>query len=219
MNLPRPPYNDISWQEAYYLINQDTDNYGHIDLSRGSKRRRSSHTWPYGRDNGKTRTHSTIDNSSCAVIVRSFVNIQDSCQCRMCSHPASSRPGPADRYAPSGLPFPPLRGGPLPLVKPRTATPVRRHGQHPRRETRHSRTGVLPQVNATGTRAWTYGVGNGCAPSHTCKHEKESPDDLSSEDSFKARRLPTLPPGLAVPSAMTGLASLFGMGRGGSPSL
>ena len=53
----------------------------------------------------------------------------------------------------------------------------------------------------------------------TYKHEKESPDDLSSEDSFKARRLPTLPPGLAVPSAMTGLASLFGMGRGGSPSL
>ena len=33
------------------------------------------------------------------------------------------------------------------------------------------------------------------------------------------RRLPTLPPGRAVPSAMTGLASLFGMGRGGSPSL
>ena len=55
--------------------------------------------------------------------------------------------------------------------------------------------------------------------SQTYKHEKESPDDLSSEDSFKARRLPTLPPGLAVPSAMTGLASLFGMGRGGSPSL
>ena len=53
----------------------------------------------------------------------------------------------------------------------------------------------------------------------TYKHEKESPDDFSSEDSFKARRLPTLPPGLAVPSAMTGLASLFGMGRGGSPSL
>ena len=53
----------------------------------------------------------------------------------------------------------------------------------------------------------------------THKHEKESPDDCSSEDSFKARRLPTLPPGLAVPSAMTGLASLFGMGRGGSPSL
>ena len=160
-------------------------------------------------------------------------------------------PGPAYRYAPSGLPFPPLRGGPL-LVKPRTATPVRRPGRHPHRETRHSRTAEschrdrpqrhlrghvqkldLPErsdtgipdlisatgVNATGTRAWTYGVGNGCAPAHTCKHEKEPPDDLSSEDSFKARRLPTLPPGLAVPSAMTGLASLFGMGRGGSPSL
>ena len=129
-------------------------------MSRGSKRRRSSHTWPYGRDNGKTRTHSKIDNSTCAIVVRSVVNIQDSCQCRLCSHPASSRPGPADRYAPSGLPFPPLRGGPL-LVKPRTATPVRRPGQHPRRETRHSRTGVLPQVNATGTPAWTYEVGNG----------------------------------------------------------
>ena len=36
---------------------------------------------------------------------------------------------------------------------------------------------------------------------------------------FEERRLPTLPPGRAVPSAMTGLASLFGMGRGGSPSL
>ena len=41
----------------------------------------------------------------------------------------------------------------------------------------------------------------------------------TSEDSPEERRLPTLPPGLAVPSAMTGLASLFGMGRGGSPSL
>ena len=41
----------------------------------------------------------------------------------------------------------------------------------------------------------------------------------TSEDSPEERQLPTLPPGLAVPSAMTGLASLFGMGRGGSPSL
>ena len=32
-------------------------------------------------------------------------------------------------------------------------------------------------------------------------------------------RLPTLPLGIAVPSALTGLTSLFGMGRGGSPSL
>ena len=35
----------------------------------------------------------------------------------------------------------------------------------------------------------------------------------------KSWRLPTLPLGIAVPSALTGLTSLFGMGRGGSPSL
>ena len=33
------------------------------------------------------------------------------------------------------------------------------------------------------------------------------------------RQLPTLPHCIAVPSAMTGLTSLFGMGRGGTPSL
>ena len=33
------------------------------------------------------------------------------------------------------------------------------------------------------------------------------------------RQLPTLPPGGAVPSAMAGLTSLFGMGRGGAPPL
>ena len=48
--------------------------------------------------------------------------------------------------------------------------------------------------------------------------KKDTPDDFSSGVS-EERQLPTLPPGLAVPSAMTGLASLFGMGRGGSPSL
>ena len=47
---------------------------------------------------------------------------------------------------------------------------------------------------------------------------KDTPDDFSSGVS-EERQLPTLPPGPAVPSAMTGLASLFGMGRGGSPSL
>ena len=77
----------------------------------------------------------------------------------------------------------------------------------------------LQQEQPTAIPAWSYGEVNRCAPAQTYKHEKESPDDFSSEDSFKARRLPTLPPGLAVPSAMTGLASLFGMGRGGSPSL
>ena len=35
---------------------------------------------------------------------------------------------------------------------------------------------------------------------------------------WKKRRLPTLPLD-AVPSARTGLTSLFGMGRGGAPSL
>ena len=37
--------------------------------------------------------------------------------------------------------------------------------------------------------------------------------------SCEKRRLPTLPHCIAVPSAMTGLTSLFGMGRGGTPSL
>ena len=36
---------------------------------------------------------------------------------------------------------------------------------------------------------------------------------------LEERQLPTLPPGGAVPSAMAGLTSLFGMGRGGSPPL
>lgn len=33
---------------------------------------------------------------------------------------------PSERYALSGLSFPPRSGGPLPLTKPRTATPLRR---------------------------------------------------------------------------------------------
>ena len=36
---------------------------------------------------------------------------------------------------------------------------------------------------------------------------------------LEERRLPTLPLGVAVPSALAGLTSLFGMGRGGSPLL
>ena len=36
---------------------------------------------------------------------------------------------------------------------------------------------------------------------------------------YKKRRLPTLPLFQAVPSALLGLTSLFGMGRGGSPTL
>ena len=60
---------------------------------------------------------------------------------------------------------------------------------------------------------------NLCHGSTSQRHiQKDTPDDFSSGVS-EERQLPTLPPGLAVPSAMTGLASLFGMGRGGSPSL
>ena len=67
----------------------------------------------------------------------------------------------------------------------------------------------LPRINATGH----------CQSSTSQWHvNKDTPDDFSSGVS-EERQLPTLPPGLAVPSAMTGLASLFGMGRGGSPSL
>ena len=77
-----------------------------------------------------------------------------------CSHPASSRPGPADRYAPSGLPFPPLRGGPL-LVKPRTATPVHRpRTAVPQGNTSLQDRRVLPQGQAAATPAWTGGVDN-----------------------------------------------------------
>jgi hypothetical protein len=35
-----------------------------------------------------------------------------------------------------------------------------------------------------------------------------------NEGDFRGRRLPTLPLGIAVPSAQTGLTSLFGMVRG-----
>ena len=67
----------------------------------------------------------------------------------------------------------------------------------------------LPRINATDK----------CHGSTSQRHiNKDTPDDFSSGVS-EERQLPTLPPGLAVPSAMTGLASLFGMGRGGSPSL
>ena len=69
--------------------------------------------------------------------------------------------------------------------------------------------GILPRISATDK----------CRGSTSQWHKnKDTPDDFSSGVS-EERQLPTLPPGLAVPSAMTGLASLFGMGRGGSPSL
>ena len=75
--------------------------------------------------------------------------------------------------------------------------------------TGHPSLEALPRISAT----------NLCRGSTSQWHiNKDTPDDFSSGVS-EERQLPTLPPGLAVPSAMTGLASLFGMGRGGSPSL
>ena len=75
--------------------------------------------------------------------------------------------------------------------------------------TGHPSLEALPRISATDK----------CRGSTSQRHiNKDTPDDFSSGVS-EERQLPTLPPGLAVPSAMTGLASLFGMGRGGSPSL
>ena len=48
--------------------------------------------------------------------------------------------------------------------------------------------------------------------------KQKDPADIVSRV-LEERQLPTLPPGGAVPSAMAGLTSLFGMGRGGSPPL
>ena len=55
-----------------------------------------------GRDNsGKNRTHSNIDNSTCA-IVRSAVNIRDSCQCSL----LYSTSGACVQVRPSGANLP-----------------------------------------------------------------------------------------------------------------
>lgn len=90
---------------------------------------------------------------------------------------------------------------------------VRTHGKT-RFRTRDAPTrGTVTWVPSQDTVTWY------CHGSTSQWHiNKDTPDDFSSGVS-EERQLPTLPPGLAVPSAMTGLASLFGMGRGGSPSL
>ena len=75
---------------------------------------------------------------------------------------------------------------------------------------------IAPLKRGMGGLTLTRGAsGFGPAP----QYKKKRVLRRTSEDSPEERQLPTLPPGLAVPSAMTGLASLFGMGRGGSPSL
>ena len=48
--------------------------------------------------------------------------------------------------------------------------------------------------------------------------KQESPDSKRNRGFSKGRRRPTLPL-YAVPSALKGLTSVFGMGTGGSPSL
>ena len=78
-----------------------------------------------------------------------------------------------------------------------------------------SGSGYLRQQIRGGHKGRAERQGLGAAP----QYKKKRVLRRTSEDSLEERQLPTLPPGLAVPSAMTGLASLFGMGRGGSPSL
>ena len=54
--------------------------------------------------------------------------------------------------------------------------------------------------------------------SHPKIKQKKRASKISLQSSlYKRRRLPTLPHCIAVPSAQTGLTSLFGMGRGGTP--
>ena len=63
--------------------------------------------------------------------------------------------------------------------------------------------------------------GNGTVRKQTYPHitKKKPPNPIRKRRlHVKNRRLPTLPHCIAVPSALTGLASLFGMGRGGTPT-
>ena len=51
------------------------------------------------------------------------------------------------------------------------------------------------------------------------RQTKKRTSKISLQSSLsKRRRRPTLPHCIAVPSAQTGLTSLFGMGRGGTPT-
>ena len=92
--------------------------------------------------------------------------------------------------------------------------------------TGYSATGYRHRVSTQGTViGYSHRIPSRTSATDKCRGatsqrhiNKDTPDDFSSGVS-EERQLPTLPPGLAVPSAMTGLASLFGMGRGGSPSL
>ena len=50
------------------------------------------------------------------------------------------------------------------------------------------------------------------------KHNKKAPTTHRNQGYLEKRQLPTLPHCIAVPSAQSGLTSLFGMGRGGTPT-
>ena len=54
-------------------------------------------------------------------------------------------------------------------------------------------------------------------PGGAATHKKKRVARMSHP--LEKRQLPTLPTGVSVPSAWTGLTSLFGMGRGGFPAL
>ena len=70
----------------------------------------------------------------------------------------------------------------------------------------------------TGQGSFWRSILMNCSDEVTVVVNKKRPPEFLLKVS-EGWRLPTLPLGIAVPSALTGLTSLFGMGRGGSPSL
>ena len=81
-----------------------------------------------------------------------------------------------------------------------------------------SAAGIMPDA-VTKRRRGSGRTGRGNEPpskNTTNTNKKRSPASLQGS---LRRRLPTLPHETAVPSALMGLTSLFGMGRGGTPLL
>ena len=59
---------------------------------------------------------------------------------------------------------------------------------------------------------------NVCGINYYTPIKQKSPDYFRNQGYLEKRQLPTLPHCIAVPSAQSGLTSLFGMGRGGTPT-
>ena len=79
---------------------------------------------------------------------------------------------------------------------------------------------LCPLASGTGGSLSSQQQMNECRPEEVPDKTKECCLQVYlSTTLFTNWRLPTLPLGLAVPSALMGLTSLFGMDRGGSPSL